>query len=134
MRTVTPYAAAVAFLALAACTPAIGAQEPRRSLDIGVNNTGLSIGDSRVWRGVRLNFRDSRLERVTGLNVTIWSPREGGTGDVRGLALGVPFTSGRNLTGIAVAGFGAGVASELRGIGIGGAGVGAGLGGASEAS
>jgi len=45
----------------------VGAQ----SLDLTVNNVGLSIGDSEEVTGVRLNFRDRNLRRVTGLNATI---------------------------------------------------------------
>ena len=50
-----------------------GAQdEPRRSLDLTVNHTGISIGDSREVTGLRLNFRDTRLKRVDGMNITLW--------------------------------------------------------------
>jgi hypothetical protein len=43
---------------------AAGAQEPTRGLDLTVNGTGISIGDSRGVNGLRLNFRDIRLDRV----------------------------------------------------------------------
>ncbi|HEX4932878.1 MAG TPA: hypothetical protein VFV33_06855, partial [Gemmatimonadaceae bacterium] len=65
-----------------------------RALNIGPNRTGLSIGDSREWTGVRLNFRDTRLRRVTGINATVWNPKEGGEGDITGIALGLPLTGG----------------------------------------
>ena len=72
--------ALVLTLAVAGRTVAAQDESPRRSLDIGVNNTGLSIGDSERWRGVRLNFRDTRLERADGVNLTLWSPTEDGAG------------------------------------------------------
>jgi hypothetical protein len=116
----------LALFALAVSAPTAVAQEPRRSLDIGINKVGLSIGDSREWTGVRLNFRDRYLERVTGVNATIWTVREGGVGEVTGIALGLPRTGGRNVTGIAVAAFGAGATQRFTGIGVGGLGIGAG--------
>ena len=44
-----------------------------RALNLGVNDIGLSIGNSRRWAGLRINFQDNRVERVTGVGVTIWS-------------------------------------------------------------
>src|SRR5690606_36470358 len=89
------------------------------------NRTGLSIGDSREWTGVRLNYRDSRLRRANGINATIWRPYEGGHGDVNGLALGVPLVGGRNVRGIQV-GLGVEAMEELSGIGVAALGLGAG--------
>ena len=66
------------------------AQERRRSLDLKVGGYGISIGDSRRVNGLRLNFRDSRLEEVNGINVTIWHPYRDGGGRITGLAMGVP--------------------------------------------
>ncbi|MBK9408923.1 MAG: hypothetical protein IPN47_12930 [Gemmatimonadetes bacterium] len=51
-----------------------------RALNIGANKTGISIGDSREWTGLRLNFRDTRLRRAIGINATIWDPKQGGAG------------------------------------------------------
>ncbi len=103
------------------------AQRGDRALNIGPNKTGLSIGDSREWTGVRLNFRDTRLRKVNGINATIWSPKEGGEGDINGIALGVPLTGGRNVRGIQLgAGFGA--TEELSGIGLALLGMGSGSG------
>jgi hypothetical protein len=128
--------------ALVICSQPAFAQESRRSLDIGVNATGLSIGDSERWRGVRINFRDTRLESADGINLTLWSPTDGGEGDIRGLAIGVPLTGGaeviglsvaaggisatRSLGGISVAGLGLGAGGDVRGIALGGLGLGAG--------
>jgi len=96
-----------------------------RALNIGVNKVGLSIGDSREWTGIRLNWRDSRLRRARGINATIWRPYDGGHGDIHGLALGLPLTGGRNVRGLQ---FGGGIEAEeeLLGIGLGALGMGAG--------
>jgi len=81
--------ASAAFSAAVLISSTLGAQnererdrDDRRSLDIGVNGAGLSIGDSRRWTGLRMNYRDSRLDEVTGVNLTLWYPYENGAGDV----------------------------------------------------
>ncbi|MGB1048441.1 MAG: hypothetical protein ACPG3U_02010 [Rhodothermales bacterium] len=100
----------------------VGAQ----SLDLTVNNVGLSIGDSEEVTGVRLNFRDRNLRRVTGLNATIWTPHNEHGGDVTGIALGLPATGGDNISGIAFGILGVGANETMTGIAFGGLGVGAG--------
>jgi len=101
---------------------ALGAQ----SLDLTIKNTGLSIGDSRFVRGVRLNFRDSRMERVIGINATIWTPYEPMDGHVTGIALGLPATGARRIDGLGIGILGFGASDEFTGIGIGGLGMGTG--------
>lgn len=97
-----------------------------QSVDLTINNTGISIGDSRFVRGIRLNFRDSRLDSVYGINATIWSPHKDGGGDVTGLALGLPATGARRIQGAGVGVFGFGTEEDFTGIGIGGLGIGSG--------
>ena len=53
------------------------------SPDLAVNRTGLSIGDSREITGVQLYFRDTRLERVDGVTLTLWAPTKRWHGVVR---------------------------------------------------
>jgi len=38
-----------------------------RSLDLTVNDVGISIGNSKRVRGLRINWRDEGLERVDGV-------------------------------------------------------------------
>ena len=97
-----------------------------QSLDLTIDHTGLSIGDSRFVRGVRLNFRDRNLERVDGINVTVWTPYEPAHGVVRGLAIGLPATGARRIDGVGIGIFGVGATEDFNGIGVGGFGVGAG--------
>lgn len=100
---------------------------PAQSLDLMIDNSGLSIGDSRIVRGIRLNFRDRNMERVDGINVTIWSPYEDAWGgDVNGAAIGLPMTGARRISGLGVGIFGVAAEEEFTGIGVGGLGVGAG--------
>ena len=102
--------------------PALAAQ----SLDLMVNNTGLSIGDSRIVHGIRLNFRDDRMERVVGLNATIWAPYSPARGTVKGVALGLPMTGARHIQGLGIGLVGVGADRNFTGLGLGGFGVGAG--------
>ena len=51
---------------------------------------GLSIGDSRRVDGLRINFRDRRMEQVNGVNITVWTPHRESRGDVNGIAIGLP--------------------------------------------
>ena len=101
-RPLVPSHALGASIIAAAATllapPALAAQQ--RSLDLTVDDVGLSIGDSREVTGVRLNFRDTRLRRVTGINATIWMPDGGPMGRVNGIALGLPITGARDVSGI----------------------------------
>src|SRR5688500_17701684 len=66
----------------------------------------ICIGDCRRVVGIRLNFRDSRLERVDGINATIWTPYEPMGGVVNGIALGLPATGAGDITGLSLGVFG----------------------------
>jgi len=93
-----------------------------QSLDLGIDNVGLSIGNSPRWTGVRLNWRDSGVEYVHGINLTIWKPEEGANPDfvMSGLALGVFGPWASELNGISI-GLGGVVADDhIRGFGLGG--------------
>ncbi|BBM73157.1 hypothetical protein [Rhodothermus marinus] len=74
-----------------------------QALDLTVHRVGLSLGDSRRVIGVRLNFRDRRLEHVDGVNATIWTPYRPARGVVHGVALGLPLTGARHIQGIGLA-------------------------------
>jgi len=100
--------------------------DDRRSLDIGVNGIGLSIGDSPRWTGLRINYRDSRLIEANGVNLTLWYPHENGAGRVNGLAIGLPMTGATELTGVGISVFGFGVERRFSGIGVAGLGMGGG--------
>lgn len=97
-----------------------------QSLDIPAKKWGISIGNSQEFTGLRFNFRDGGVRRVTGVNVTLWQPRKDNKEAViEGLSLGL-IPGGAHLRGVQL-GF-LGVASEKSalGINIGGLGIGAG--------
>lgn len=96
----------------------------------------ISIGDHPDVVGLRINFRDRDLQRVDGVNLTLWSPYEPFSGTIRGMALGLPVTGAQTITGVATGVFGVGVSREMTGIaaaplgfGSGGRVVGVGIGG-----
>ncbi len=111
-----------------------------QSLDFTVKGYGLSIGNSVNVNGIRINLRDTRLEKVNGLNVTFWKPKEPAAGTVNGLSvgilpgaehlnglsLGIGIEGGRTISGIAVGVLGLGAGERISGLAIGGLGLGAG--------
>lgn len=113
-------------LAVVPAFAAVPAIAQNRSLDLTVNNVGISIGDSRRVTGLRLNFRDLDMREVKGINATIWSPYEPARGTVRGLALGLPVTGAKRIEGVAIGVFGVGAEETIRGLSVGGIGMGAG--------
>lgn len=95
-------------------------------VNLGAENTGVSIGNSSEWTGIRINFRDQDVERVRGINITLWQPHNPATGDYSGIMLGLPSTGGGNLTGIGIGLLGIAASSDMSGFMVGGLGVGAG--------
>jgi hypothetical protein len=100
--------------------------QAQNSLDLTLGGVGLSIGDSKEVTGVRLNYRDRSMKRVTGINATIWMPYKNHGGDVTGIALGLPATGADNIKGIGYGILGVGANEDISGIAIGGLGAGAG--------
>jgi hypothetical protein len=117
-------------------------QAQAQSLDIPSRHWGLSFGNSRDFTGLRFNFRDSGVIRVTGVNVTLWQPRKDddgsiitglsfglvpGGGHLRGVQVGIAGVAGmKSVAGITIAGLGMGSGTDLIGINIAGLGMGAG--------
>jgi len=103
---------------------------------------GLGFGNTRRFTGIRFNFRDSRVQRVTGINVTLWQPYDDdqnarvngisvglipGGGYLRGLQVGVLGVSAyKDVRGISFGVLGVGSGGDMWGINIGGLGAGAG--------
>lgn len=96
-----------------------------QGLDLTVNHAGLAIGNVPRVAGLRLNFRDHDLDWVKGINATIWTSYDRPTGTVTGVALGLPLTDARRISGLAIGAAGVGASDELRGLGVAGLGLGA---------
>ncbi len=111
------------------------------SLDFPRSIFGISIGNSREFTGLRINFSDRNVVRVTGINLTFWRARENAKAVVRGISLGIygpeagvlrgiqagllGVAGHGQVAGISVGGIGVGSTGEVRGVALGGIGVGA---------
>lgn len=123
--TLTPFlASTLTAILVAALVPApASAQEP--GVKIAVGDVGIGIGDVPRIDGLRLNFRDRHLDRVRGLNLTIWTPYEESHGVVEGVAVGLPLAGAAEIRGLAL-GAGVAVQEEFTGMGVTGVGMGSG--------
>jgi hypothetical protein len=89
-----------------------------RALNLTAGTVGVSIGDSKRTTGLRLNYRDRRLQVANGINLTLWRPYDEAGGVVNGVALGLPLTGGTHIRGLATGLFGAGAYESLSGAGL----------------
>lgn len=90
---------------------------------------GIGFGNLPSFAGIRFNFIDRNVEKLYGVNVTVWNAKDSDqqTGDMSGISIGLPMAMGvENQNGISVGILGAGASKNLSGINIGGLGVGAG--------
>lgn len=92
------------------------------SLDLGFSGVGISFGSSPRWTGLRFNWRDRYLERIDGVNVTLWKPGDRVGGSVNGLALGLGPRAGI-LRGVSIGLLGVLPERAAYGVTIGGLGV-----------
>ena len=111
-----------------------------KSVNVAIKNYGLSIGNSKGINGIRINFRDKYLQKVNGINFTIWKPKENENENsvINGFALGIvmPYATkingfgfglalgGGQLNGISFGILGVGADRGINGLGIGGLGIG----------
>jgi hypothetical protein len=76
-----------------------------------VHDYGISVGNAPRVNGLRINVQDAELERVNGVNLTLWKPGDPLSGTVNGLQAGL-VPGSRSVNGIAL-GVG-GVVAERR--------------------
>ena len=94
------------------------------SLDIPIKGYGISFGNSRNFSGLRFNLTDSQVERVNGLNLTFWKPKENPQAEMNGFAFGLVGIDAGKIDGIACVGVGL-RAGEMTGVSFGLVGIGA---------
>ncbi len=116
-----------------------------QGLGVPSRKGGIGFGNLHRFTGLRFNFRDKNVEKISGVNVTVWQPKgeDEQTGTMNGISLGLPLAMGtedrngigvgiagvgakRSLTGLNVGGLGVGAGGNVKGITIGGLGAGAG--------
>ena len=110
----------IALLVLALQAIPIHAAE---SLDLAIRGWGLSLGNSSRINGLRINFVDHDVERVTGVNLTLWKARRNPDALIRGVSVGLVGPYARRLDGIALGGVYTITEQDMNGIAFGGLGV-----------
>jgi hypothetical protein len=86
-----------------------------QSLDLAVGDYGLSFGNSKRFTGIRVNVVDRDVERVNGLNITLWTPGPSPEAQFNGFALALIGTKAREIKGIALSGIGVNARESIRG-------------------
>lgn len=114
---------AAAALALFAALPAAAQQDTvpapevsHHALNLTADGVGISIGNSRRATGIRINLVDHHVERVNGLNLTLWAPRANPELVVNGIAVGLIGPRAKTINGIALGGLRVHAAEQLNGI------------------
>jgi hypothetical protein len=128
------------FIVTFAMTSLIPSDGISQALNFPTNKAGISIGNSKLFNGLRINFRDRNVDQINGLNITLWQSKQNKDAQVNGISLGILPTAGYlrgiNLGVIGIAGeyevrgltlgiLGAGSGDNLCGLGVGGLGLGA---------
>jgi len=111
---------------LLAATLAVAVSASADSLDLAVNGYGLSFGNSKRLTGIRINAVDRDVERINGVNLTLWTPGQNPDAQFNGIALAVIGTKARDINGIALSGIGVNARENVRGFSAGLFGVAAG--------
>ncbi|KPK59220.1 MAG: hypothetical protein AMS21_10115, partial [Gemmatimonas sp. SG8_38_2] len=96
-------------LVLASTSAGLAQDRCGGGLNLTVGCSGLSIGNSESVNGLRINWSDSRLGVINGVNSTLWKPKRQGRDDwlspprgtVNGLAVGL-FPAADYLNGISL--------------------------------
>ena len=89
------------------------------SLDLGVDEVGISLGNSPRWTGLRINAVDRDLEYVRGVNLTLWKPHDPVDGSVDGVGLGLWGPAADELNGVHVGLVQVDAYRSLTGVGLG---------------
>ena len=97
-----------------------------KALNIPTSKYGISIGNSQVFNGIRINIADENVKKINGINITFWLKyAKNQNAIVNGISLGIIPTAG-TLQYINLGLLGVGTASNLNGASIGGLIVGSG--------
>jgi len=106
------------------------------SLNIGIGNYGISLGNSQRYgislgnsqrfNGIRMNFSDHSVEEVNGINITIWRARNNSQATIRGISVGVIAPQAGRLSGFMLGGIAVGADKCIAGISVAGIAIGSG--------
>ncbi len=91
-----------------------------KHLNIGLQNSGVCLGNSKKHNGVRINFWDKNVSSYNGMNLSVYSSAR----KSNGLGIGILISKDSLSNGVRIGGIGVG-GDYINGIAIGGLGVGA---------
>jgi hypothetical protein len=116
-----------------------------KALNFPTKNYGISIGNSHEFTGIRINYIDKGVEKINGLNFTLWAkPSKNQDAEINGMSIGVIPSAGSmqyinlglvaasgashgNLNGVSIGGLAVGNAhGDLNGVSVGGLMIGSG--------
>ncbi|MFN7603560.1 MAG: hypothetical protein ACK5R0_19380, partial [Bacteroidota bacterium] len=100
-----------------------------QGVGIPSKTSGIGFGNLPRFSGIRFNFADKRVKKISGINFTVWQAKQDSlqTGTMSGISLGLPLAMGTDSrSGITLGALGAGARSQMTGINVGGLGIGAG--------
>lgn len=90
---------------------------------------GIGFGNLPKFTGIRFNVKDKNVEKLTGINFTVWFSKHDAdqSGVMNGLSIGLPMAMGhQDQNGISIGLLGVGATRNLNGINIGGLATGSG--------
>ncbi|MEI6509114.1 MAG: hypothetical protein WCO54_11570 [Bacteroidota bacterium] len=106
-------------LAFVVCALGLHAQDSlsnQHSLNFPTNHYGISIGNSRVFNGIRLNFAESNVKTINGINITCCAKSNKNTeAVVNGVSVGV-LPSGGTFRFINIGLLGVGAHHSIKGV------------------
>jgi hypothetical protein len=107
-----------------------------KALNFPFKKYGISIGNSREFTGLRINYADENVKKIIGLNVTFWvKPAKNQDAVYNGMGIGTVHGGGTtqyinlgllgvgaadNLNGISIGGLFIGSGGDINGLSIGG--------------
>jgi len=106
----------------------ISGQDPEsngRAFSFPFGKAGISIGNSYTFNGIRFNFADSNVQRINGLNLTLWTKYKSvynKDATINGISLGV-FPTVKRMQPVNIFILGAAGVEYLNGISIAGIGI-----------
>lgn len=87
-----------------------------KALNIPTRKFGISIGNSTVFNGIRINFADKNVKRINGLNMTFWvKSAQNQEAVVNGISMGV-IPAGGTMQPVNIGILGVGAHHDLNGM------------------
>ena len=89
-----PFATIGIFVVTFSCINFLPSDGISQALNFPTKTAGISIGNSKLFNGLRINFRDRNVDQINGLNITLWQSKQNRDAQVNGISLGILPTAG----------------------------------------